>query len=338
VVTNGDPSERERERLAALNRYDVLDTPSEEAFDRIARLAKSLLRMATVMVTFIDSHRQWFKSRQGSASTETLRETAFCNEAIKQDEIFIVADALDDPRFAEHPSVTGEPHLRFYCGVPLRTRDGHNIGTLCAIDTKPRQLEPEEIALFTDLAHLVMDELELRLVTSVDSLTGSLSRRALRREAARDFTLARRQKYELSCILLDIDHFKRVNDAHGHATGDRVLQELVGICKRNLRVSDYIGRIGGEEFMIVLPRTNDKGALDVAERLRHAIEQAVFDTRAGPLKITASFGVAPCDKSVADIDALLRRADVALYGAKSAGRNRAVNFATQHLDTGLRVA
>ena len=127
--------------------------------------------------------------------------------------------------------------MRFYCGVPLRTRDGHNIGTLCAIDTKPRQLEPEEIALFTDLAHLVMDELELRLVTSVDSLTGSLSRRALRREAARDFTLARRQKYELSCILLDIDHFKRVNDAHGHATGDRVLQELVGICKRNLRVS-----------------------------------------------------------------------------------------------------
>ena len=174
----------------------------------------------------------------------------------------------------------------------------------------------------------MLDALELRLVASVDSLTGSLSRRTLRREAARDFMLARRQKHELSCIVLDIDHFKRINDVHGHANGDHVLQELVYICKRNLRATDYIGRIGGEEFIIVLPQTNDQAALDVAERLRGAIEEAVFSTKSGPLKITVSFGVAHSDKSVADIDALLRRADVALYGAKSAGRNRAVNFAT----------
>jgi diguanylate cyclase (GGDEF)-like protein len=338
VMTNVDAGERERERLAALHRYDVLDTPPEEAFDRITRLGKSLLRMSIVTVTFIDSHRQWFKSRHGSGSTEALRDRAFCNEVIKQDDIFIVEDALEDARFARHPSVTGEPLLRFYCGIPLKTRDGHSIGTLSAIDVEPRRLEPEEIGLFGDLAHLVMDALELRLVASVDSLTGSLSRRTLRREAARDFMLARRQKHELSCIVLDIDHFKRINDVHGHASGDHVLQELVYICKRNLRATDYIGRIGGEEFMIVLPQTNDQAALDVAERLRGAIEEAVFSTKSGPLKITVSFGVAHSDKSVADIDALLRRADVALYGAKSAGRNRAVNFATQHLDPGLRVA
>lgn len=337
-MTNVDAGERERERLAALHRYDVLDTPPEEAFDRITRLGKSLLRMSIVTVSFIDSHRQWFKSRHGSGSTEALRDRAFCNEVIKQDDIFIVEDALEDARFARHPSVTGEPLLRFYCGIPLKTRDGHSIGTLSAIDVEPRRLEPEEIGLFGDLAHLVLDALELRLVASVDSLTGSLSRRTLRREAARDFMLARRQKHELSCIVLDIDHFKRINDVHGHANGDHVLQELVYICKRNLRATDYIGRIGGEEFMIVLPQTNDQAALDVAERLRGAIEEAVFSTKSGPLKITVSFGVAHSDKSVADIDALLRRADVALYGAKSAGRNRAVNFATQHLDPGLRVA
>ena len=337
-MTNVDAGVRERERVAALHRYDVLDTPAEEAFDRITRLAKNLLHMAIVTVTFIDSHRQWFKSHQGLASTETLRDTAFFGEVIRQDETFIVEDALNDPRFAAHPSVTGEPHLRFFCGIPLRTREGHAIGTLCAIDVKPRHLEPEELALFDDLAHLVMDELELRLVSSVDSLTGTLSRRTLRREAARDFLHARRQKHELSCIVFDIDHFKRINDTYGHAVGDHVLQELACICERNLRATDYIGRIGGEEFMIMLPRTNDKAAFEVAERLRGAIERAVINTRLGPLKITVSFGVAHSDKSVADIDALLRRADVALYGAKSAGRNRAVNFATQHLDPGLRVA
>ncbi|MBV8448666.1 MAG: sensor domain-containing diguanylate cyclase [Hyphomicrobiales bacterium] len=339
-MTNGDDDAvaRERERLAALYRYDVLDTPPEEAFDRITRLTKRVLQMAIVTVTFIDSHRQWFKSRQGIALTEALRDTAFCSEVIKHDEILIVEDALSDPRFATHPAVVGEPHLRFYCGVPLKTRDGHAIGTLCAIDLKPRHLEPDEMSLFADLGHLVMDELELRLVASVDSLTGTLSRRTLRREAARDFLHARRQKQELSCIVFDVDHFKRINDTYGHVIGDYVLQELVSICQRNLRATDYIGRIGGEEFMIMLPQTNDKAAFEVAERLRGAIEQAEFKTRSGPLKVTVSFGVANSDKSVADIDALLRRADVALYGAKRAGRNRAVNFATQNLDPGLRVA
>ncbi|MBW0004640.1 MAG: sensor domain-containing diguanylate cyclase [Hyphomicrobiales bacterium] len=337
-MTNVDADVRERERVAALQRYDVLDTPPEEAFDRITRLAKSLFHPAMVTVTFLDSHRQWYKSRQGLALPDALRDTAFCNEVIRQGDTVVIEDALEDPRFATHACVAGEPHLRFFCGTPLRTRDGHAIGTLCAIDVKPRHLEPEELALFVDLAHLVMDELELRVVSSVDSLTGTLSRRTLRREAARDFLNARRQRHELSCIVFDIDHFKHINDTHGHAVGDNVLQELVSICQSNLRATDYIGRIGGEEFMIILPRTNDQAAFDVAERLRGTIERAVFNTRSGPLKITVSFGVAHSDKSVADIDALLRRADVALYGAKSAGRNRAVNFATQHLDPGLRVA
>ena len=119
---------------------------------------QTLLRMPIITVTFIDEHRQWFKSRQGMKASETPRETAFCNEAIKQEGPFVVEDALADPRFAENPSVTGEPHIRFYGSVPLRTRDGHNIGTLCAIDTKPRLLEPAEISILSDLAHIVMDE------------------------------------------------------------------------------------------------------------------------------------------------------------------------------------
>jgi diguanylate cyclase (GGDEF)-like protein len=294
--------------------------------------------MPIITVTFVDDHRQWFKSRQGMKASEGPRETAFCNEAIKQDGAFVVEDALADPRFAENPSVTGEPHIRFYGSVPLRTRDGHNIGTLCAIDTKPRVLESAEISILSDLAHIVMDELELRRLATTDSLTGSLSRRGFREEAARDFALAKRHKNELSCIVLDVDHFKRVNDSLGHAAGDAVLQGLVGVCNRNLRASDYLGRLGGEEFAILLPQTSGKAAMEAAERLRRAVERHVFETPAGGVRVTVSLGIAPYDKSVADIDALLRRCDVALYGAKSAGRNRSINFATQHLSPVPRVA
>jgi diguanylate cyclase (GGDEF)-like protein len=337
-MKDSEARKSERERLAALKSFDVLDTPAEEAFDRITRLAQTLLRMPIITVAFIDAHRQWFKSRQGMKASETPRETAFCNEAIQQEGAFIVEDALADPRFAENPSVTGEPHIRFYGSVPLRTREGHNIGTLCAIDTKPRSLAAAEIAILSDLARIVMDELELRRLATTDSLTGSLSRRGFREEAARDFALARRHKNELSCVVLDVDHLKRLNDTYGHAAGDAVLQGIIHVCNRNLRASDYVGRIGGEEFAIMLPHTSGKAALEAAERLRRAIERQAFETPAGEVKVTVSLGVAPCDKTVADIDALLRRCDVALYGAKSGGRNRAINFATQHLSPVPRVA
>jgi diguanylate cyclase (GGDEF)-like protein len=337
-MTGNDAEKGEKKRLETLKSYDVLDTPPEESFDRVTRIAQTVLRMPIAAIAFIDSHRQWFKSRQGMTATEAPRETALCNEAIKRDGTFIVEDALRDPRFSEKPSVSGEPHIRFYAGVPLRTRDGYNIGTLCAIDTKPRELDRDEIAILADLAHIVMDELELRRLASTDALTGSLSRRAFREEAARDFALAKRHKNELSCVVLDIDNFKRLNDSHGRAAGDAVLQGLIDLCRRNLRASDYIGRLGGEEFAIMLPQTSGKSALEAAERLRRAVERKVFGTPAGEIKITVSLGVAPCDQSVADIDALLRRCDVALYGAKSAGRNRAINFATQHLTPVPRVA
>ena len=193
-MTDSDAEKHELARLAALQRYDVLDTPPEEAFDRITRLTKTVLRMPIVTVTFIDAQRQWFKSRQGMKDSETLREIAFCNEAIKQQGPFIVPDALRDPRFADNPSVTGEPHIRFYGAVPLRTRDGYTIGTLCSIDRAPRELSSEEVGLLTDLAHMVMDELELRVLATTDCLTGVLSRRAFRDEAARDFALARRHR------------------------------------------------------------------------------------------------------------------------------------------------
>ena len=317
-----DEAQREAARLAALDSYDILDTPAEEAFDRITRIARNVFGTSMSTVTFVDGHRQWFKSRQGVLDHQTCKPDSFCNVALRQDEVLVVPDALNDPRFAETGLVTGAPHIRFYAGAPLRTSDGHGLGALCVIDTKPREFSASEVAILRDLGDMVMRELEAQRLTSTDSLTGALSRHGFRNEAQRAIALALRHKHPTSCIVFDVDHFKQVNDKYGHAAGDAVLVECVQACRERLRASDIFGRIGGEEFAVVLPHTGAADAMKVAETLRSSLAEQQVPLADAPLSITASFGVSTLDRSVGDIDELLRRADVALYIAKDAGRNR----------------
>jgi diguanylate cyclase (GGDEF)-like protein len=317
-----EEAQREAERLAALDSYDILDTPAEEAFDRITRIARSVFGTPISTVTFVDGHRQWFKSRQGVADHETCKPDSFCNVALRQDEVLVVPDALEDPRFAKTGLVTGAPNIRFYAGAPLRSADGQGLGALCVIDTKPREFTGEQAAVLRDLAGVVMREMEAQKLNSTDGLTGALSRSGFRNAAQRAIALALRHKHMASCIMFDIDHFKSVNDGHGHAAGDLVLVRCAQACRERLRTSDIFGRIGGEEFAVVLPHTGAPDAMKVAETLRESIAEQQVPTAGTSLSITASFGVATLDRSVADIDELLRRADVALYVAKEEGRNR----------------
>src|SRR5262249_28084160 len=133
-----DPREAEEERLAALRAHDVLDTPPEESFDRITRLARRLLQAPIAAISLVDRDRQWFKSRLGLEATETPRNISFCPPPVRKGEPLVVGDALDDPRFCASPLVTGAPHVRCYVGVPLRTPSGHSIGALCINDVQPR--------------------------------------------------------------------------------------------------------------------------------------------------------------------------------------------------------
>jgi len=214
---------RESERLTALDRYDILDTPPEEAFDRITRLTRSVFDVSMATISLPDGYRQWFKSRQGFHSCETSRGMALCDYTIRESVPLVIPDTLADERYREHPSVTGDPHVRFYAGAQLRVTGGHNIGTLCAFDTRPRGFSTEEAAILQDLARIVLSELELRTLLMQDSLTGALSRRALRDETTRAITLATRHGHHLSLIMFDLDHFKAINDNNGHHVGDRVL-------------------------------------------------------------------------------------------------------------------
>jgi diguanylate cyclase (GGDEF)-like protein len=155
-----------------------------------------------------------------------------------------------------------------------------------------------------------------------DSLSGALSRGYLTELAARDIALARRHGRPLAIAMLDIDFFKRVNDTHGHGVGDRVLAAMAHACSASLRASDYFGRIGGEEFVCVMPEASTADALACAERMRTDIAALAVPTDAGPLHITVSLGVAVLDRHHDSWETLLCAADAALYRAKAAGRNR----------------
>lgn len=150
----------EDERLAALRRLRLLDTLPEQRFDRLTRIAQRLFRVPIALISLIDSNRQWFKSKQGIAATETPRDLSFCGHAILKDEPMIVPDALADPRFADNPFVTGDPNIRFYAGRPIKTTEGYRVGTLCVVDSMPHNPNASDLRALDDLAQCVEEELK----------------------------------------------------------------------------------------------------------------------------------------------------------------------------------
>jgi GAF domain-containing protein len=157
-------SRTEEERLAAVRRYEILDTPPDGAFERITRIASLVLDVPIAIVTIVDHDRIWFKSVAGLDGVEQIdRVPGLCASAILSDELYLVRDASVDPRTLANPLVAGELGLRFYAAAPLHTRDGYNLGTMCVIDREPRDLTDDQARVLQDLAALVIDELELRL-------------------------------------------------------------------------------------------------------------------------------------------------------------------------------
>jgi anti-anti-sigma regulatory factor len=200
----------EATRIAALQQYDLLDTPSEEVFDELTRLAAYICGTPIALVSLVDTNRQWFKSKVGLDALETPRDIAFCAHTILQPDVFIVPDALADQRFAESPLVTDGPHVRFYAGVPLISSDGHAVGALCVNDTIPRDLHPDQVEALRTLGRQVMAQMELR--RHISSLEQSLAEKervaeALRQTREQEEIISRQAEMlaELSTPLIPID-------------------------------------------------------------------------------------------------------------------------------------
>jgi diguanylate cyclase (GGDEF)-like protein len=338
----------EKERLAALDSYEILDTGADAGFDRLTRLASALLDAPIAAVTLVDEQRQWFKSRVGLDVCGGPRGHAFCAHAILGDDVMVVEDATKDDRFRDNPLVTGDPNIRFYAGAPLINRDGFELGTLCVIDTIPRQLSPANRRVLKDLAAMAVDEMELHkslkrmhasrlalqkanrqleTMAATDALTGIANRRAFDAATARELRRAARERSPVSLLLFDADNFKKYNDRYGHQAGDAVLKAIAAaLHDAEQRPADLAARYGGEEFAMLLPDTDAGGAMIVAEGVRAAIMAAGIEhggNRHGV--VTVSVGVAtivPGAKAT-QLD-LTKPADAALYRAKEQGRNAAV--------------
>jgi GAF domain-containing protein len=152
----------ETARLAALERYAILDTDPEDSFDDLTRLASFICKTPVALISLIDESRQWFKSRVGIDVSETPREAAFCSTAILQTELFVIPDALEDERFRDNPLVVADPHIRFYAGAPLINEEGYALGTICVVDQTPRELTPEQRDALKALSRLVLAQMEFR--------------------------------------------------------------------------------------------------------------------------------------------------------------------------------
>jgi len=152
----------EARRLAALGASGLMDSPDDDAFDRLTWLAGHATSCPMALITLLSAHRQWFKSRVGLVERETARALAFCSHALMQDGPFVVEDASCDPRFAGNAMVVGAPHIRFYAGYPVRTAEGLALGFLCVLDTEPRRLRGREMRALRELAAIASDEIKRR--------------------------------------------------------------------------------------------------------------------------------------------------------------------------------
>ena len=182
------PPSVELARLAALDRYAILDTEPEHTFDDLVVLAAYVCKTPIAMLSLVDDHRQWFKSKVGVEISETPRDRSFCAHAILQQDLFIVTDTHNDARFRENPMVVGEPHIRFYAGAPLINEDGFALGTLCVIDREPRELDETQKEALKSLSRLALAQMELR--QNLQLLKEALNDRT-REEHAREVELKR---------------------------------------------------------------------------------------------------------------------------------------------------
>lgn len=306
----------EQARLATLRSLGLLDSPPEERFDRLTRMAKRLFGVPIALISLVDANRQWFKSYLGINVNEMPRDTSFCGHAILGDTLFIIPDASTDERFADNPLVLNDPSIRFYAGCPFKAPNGHKLGTLCIVDYQPRHFRQDEFEALIDLTAMLERELLAVQLATLDTLTNISNRRGFTILAQHGLHLCLRQRLPASLVFVDLDKFKPINDTFGHAEGDRALTVFAEQMKAACRDSDIFARLGGDEFVILLMGTTQACAETVVSRLHQSLERYNREARRG-YDIAFSYGIVEFDpERHATLDALLAEGDTLMYEIK----------------------
>ncbi|MCC5794303.1 MAG: sensor domain-containing diguanylate cyclase [Chromatiales bacterium] len=327
-------------QLAGLHTLDMFYTPLEARFDRLTRLARVALSVPAAGITLFGENRVWFKSVSGWDVQELETGNSFCHLLGGAEDLLVVEDTRLDRRLRDHPLVEAAPRFRFYAGYPLRDRQHNVIGSLCVFDTKPRALGPFPMQALRDLGELaqreilvneardahaqLVDKLDIaRRQAMIDVLTRIWNRRAGLQFLEKAIEQASRERAALSICVLDCDHFKQINDRYGHPTGDKMLRKVAAGIVGNMRDSDLVCRLGGDEFMVIMRETDAPTARQAVSRLQDRLgEFPLRIDRSTSIPVEASAGTAtlfPGQKMTAS--ALIAIADRALLDQKAKRRS-----------------
>ena len=308
----------EPQRLTALRALNVINTSTEERFDRLTRLARRLFNVPVALVSLVEKEHQWFKSADGYEKKSTPRAISFCAHTILQDDVLVIEDAQKDKRFYDNPLVTGEPHIRFYAGCPLRAPGGARIGSLCLIAHEPRAFSQDDRNALCDLAAMAEAELVAFQTATSDELTQITNRRGFMAlgQLVLNESLLKQQSASLS--FLDLDGFKAINDTLGHREGDRALMDFADAMKVMFRHSDLFARLGGDEFVVLLNGLQRHEAEQQLQAFRRYLQQQMAHLNRH-YRLDFSAGVVEFNpRAPHTLEQLLESSDAVMYAAKKA--------------------
>ena len=320
----------EAERLAALHDLEILDTPAEDLYDDVARLAAAICKAPIAIINFVDADRQWGKALVGLEDSEMPREASFCARTIvAHDGVLVVEDTHADPAWAENPQVAGEPRVRFYAGAAIVTDDGHALGCVCVADRRARSLTAAQVDALRVLARqtsanlrlrresrrLVAANAELQRLAIEDPLTGLANRTLVFDRLTQALLRRRRSDGLLGVLFCDLDSFKPVNERLGHAAGDDLLRLVAERLNDAARVIDTVARLAADEFVVVCPDLGEPADLHrIAARVADAVGEPA---RIGGMDLTPRMSIGSAIAELGDdAGSLLGRADDAMYVAK----------------------
>ena len=260
-------------RLETLRNLKILDTESEERFDRVTRLAKRVFGTPIALVSLVDTERQWFKSRQGLDAQETPRDISFCGHAILNDEILVVDDTHTDERFCDNPLVTADPNIRFYAGYPLSAPNGSKVGTLCIIDREPRALDDEDRDMLGELGRMVEEELAVADMMRDDPVTGLSNREGFAQIAGHILAMCERTKAAVCIVLVRFANQHIIENLAGKEEADRSAIELTHILMSTFRNSDLVGRVSEDTYAVLLAGSRISDVQAACDRLNDRVAE-----------------------------------------------------------------